>query len=130
MFVLDTNTLIYFFKGTGNVAPHLLSHSPRTIGIPAIVLYELSVGIEKSIQPRKRRAQLNELLSVVSLLPFGDQEARKAAKIRVQLERQGTPIGPIDILIAATALVRNAVLVTHNTLEFERIAGLQLEDWY
>ena len=130
MFVLDTNTLIYFFKGIGKVEKNLLSKSPKEIGIPAIVLFELEVGIGKSKSPRKRIRRLNDLISVVSVLPFGIKEAKSAAIIRVQLEKQGVPIGPLDILIGGTALAHQATLVTHNIKEFGRIEKLQVEDWY
>ncbi len=130
MFVLDTNSLIYFFKGTGNVATRLLETPPKDIGIPIIVLYELEVGIAKSTSPAKRSEQLEALISVTSVLPFGLQEAKSAAQIRVELENQGKLIGPYDILIAATALANQATLVTHNTKEFGRIKKLQIEDWY
>lgn len=130
MFVLDTNTLIYFFKGTGQVPENLLAHSPKEIGIPAVVLYELEVGLAKSTQPEKRRAQLAEMLAVVAVLPFGAVEARQAAQIRAALEQAGEPIGPHDVLIAGTALAHNHTLVTHNVQEFGRVSGLQIEDWY
>ncbi|RJP89355.1 MAG: type II toxin-antitoxin system VapC family toxin [Desulfobacteraceae bacterium] len=129
-YVLDTNTLIYFFKGLGNVSEILLSKSPREINIPSIVLFEIEVGIKKSSSPEKRKIQLKDFLSVVSIIPFGDKEAIYAADIRVDLEHKGLPIGPFDILIAATALADNATLVTHNLKEFERVNGLKIEDWY
>lgn len=130
MWVLDTNTLIYFFKGQGRVPNRLLSHSPGDIGIPAIVLYEREVGIAKSTSPRKRREQLKALTDVTRVLPFGPAEAESAARIRVNLEKRGTPIGPYDLLIAGTAQAENATLVTRNTREFGRIKKLQVEDWY
>ncbi len=130
MFVLDTNTLIYFFKGFGKVEQNLLSKSPKEIGISTIVLFELEVGIGKSKSPYKRIQQLNDLISVVYVLPFGMKESKSAALIRVQLEKQGVPIGPLDILIGGTALAHQATLVTHNIKEFGRIKKLQVEDWY
>ncbi len=130
MYVLDTNTLIYFFKGIGRVNENLLRKSPKEIGIPAIVLYELEVGIAKSAKPKKRLAQLMEIVAVTALLSFGDREAKSAAQIRAGLEKAGTPIGPYDTLIAGTALANNATLVTHNIREFKRVTKLQLEDWY
>ncbi len=130
MFVLDTNTLIYFFKGQGRVAGHLLGISPREVGIPAIVLYELELGIARSNQPRKRRSQLDAMLGAVSVLPFDREAARHAAELRVTLETGGKPIGPMDTLIAATALAAHGVLVTHNTKEFSRVKGLRLVDWF
>jgi tRNA(fMet)-specific endonuclease VapC len=129
MYALDTNTLIYFFKGMGNVAERLLSVPPKEIGISAIVLFEIELGIAKS-SSHKRRGQLREMLDSVSFLAFGEKEARSAASIRADLESKGTPIGPYDILIAGTALARRATLVTRNTDEFGRISGLSLENWY
>jgi len=130
MYVLDTNTLIYFFKGMGNVAAILLDTPPSEIGIPSIVIYELEGGIAKSTSSEKRAEQLSNLLSIVNVLPFGMREAKAASKIRVALERQGNPISPYDILIAASALTHNAILVTHNTKEFESIPQLQIADWF
>jgi tRNA(fMet)-specific endonuclease VapC len=130
VYILDTNTLIYFFKDVGNVAGILLSKSPKDISIPAIALYELEVGIAKSTKPQKRRKQLETLISRVTIFPFGAKEAEVSAMIRADLEGKGTPIGPYDTLIAGTALSANATLVTHNTKEFMRVAGLNLEDWY
>ena len=130
MYVLDTNTLIYFFKGLGNASQNLLAKSPKDIGIPAIVLYELEVGIKKSKSPQKRIKQLKDLTSSVNVLPFGKAEAQASAQIRAQLEKKGTPIGPYDILIAGTALANQATLVTHNVEEFKRIKNLNVIDWY
>ena len=130
MYVLDTNILIYFFKGAGRVSERLLEVAPKEIGIPAVVLYELEYGIARSTHPKKRQQQLGELCSLVQVLPFGSLEAKLAAAVRVKLERRGTPIGPHDLLVAATALSNNAVLVTNNTKEFSRISKLQLRNWY
>lgn len=130
MYMLDTNTLIYFFKGMGNVAHHLLHETPQNIGIPSLVLFELQVGIAKSASPKKRTAQLKEMTSIVTVFPLGEKEAGESAMIRASLERKGTMIGPYDVLIAGTALANNAKLVTHNVREFERVEGLSLEDWY
>jgi tRNA(fMet)-specific endonuclease VapC len=130
MYILDTNTLIYFFKGIGNVSTSLIDKPPKSISIPVIALFELEVGISKSTFPEKRRRQLESLVSVVSILSFGHVEAKYAAAIRADLEKQGRPIGPYDVLIAGTALANKGILVTHNTKEFARIDGLQIEDWY
>jgi len=130
MYLLDTNTLIYFFKGLGKVSERLLATPPKSIGIPAVVLYELSVGIQKSQAAEKRRTQLSRLLQTTNMVPFGPDEALASAKIRVAMEKQGTPIGPLDVLIAGTAIANSAILVTHNYKEFSRIQGLTIEDWY
>ena len=129
-YALDTNTLIYFFKGRGEVARNLLATAPADVMIPAVVVYEIETGIAKSTEPDKRKEQLAELLDIVTVLPFDVDAARKAAGIRARLERKGTPIGPMDTLIAGTALAYNTTLVTHNTAEFQRIPELQLTDWF
>lgn len=130
MYMLDTNTLIYFFKGLGNVSKRVLAVPPNQIAIPSVVLYELEVGIARSSSPKKRRKQLEDFTSLVEVLSFGTEEARAAALIRVGLEKKGKPIGPYDILIAAVAMANQGILVTRNTGEFGRIKGLQLENWY
>ena len=129
-YLLDTNTLIYFFKDIGKVAETLLSKSPKNISIPSIVLYELEVGIAKSNNPEKRKKQLEALTSRITVQPFTSREAEAAAMIRADLENRGIPIGPYDTLIAGTALSLNATLVTSNTREFQRVVGLSLEDWF
>lgn len=130
MFALDTNSAIYFFKGKGRVAERLLATPFDQLALPLVVLYELEVGLAKSRNPERRRAQVEELAYLVRVLPFGRVEARAAARIRAALEARGTPIGPIDTLVAGTALYHGAILVTHNLEEFGRVQGLELEDWY
>ncbi|MEQ6342616.1 MAG: type II toxin-antitoxin system VapC family toxin [Gammaproteobacteria bacterium] len=130
MYLLDTNTLIYFFKGQGRVAERLLSTSPMEVAVPTLVIYEIEVGIAKSAQPVKRRRQLAELLSVIKVVPFDQAAASAAAGVRAALEGRGHPIGPLDTLIAGTAIAQRAILVTHNTREFKRVPKLFLADWY
>ena len=130
MFALDTNSVLYIFKNQGRVADRLLETPHAEVAIPAVVLYELEVGLAKSASPQKRREQLSRFLDTVSILPFGVQEAKSAALVRARLERLGTPIGPIDNLIAGTALSHRATLVTRNLREFERVEGLSLDNWY
>ena len=129
MYILDTNTLIYFFKGVGNVADNLLAVSPKDIGIPAVVLYELEYGISKSTSPQKRTKQLEELCALIEVLAFGNEEARTSATIRASLEKKGTPIGPYDVMIAGTVLSKQGILVTNNTKEFRRVPKLRIIDW-
>ena len=129
-FVLDTNTLIYFFKGVGKVKNRMLSAPPSEIALPTIVLFEIELGIVKSSSPQKKISQLKDFTSLVNVIPFGQAEAKTAAQIRAKLEKKGIPIGPYDVLIAACAKANNLILVTHNLKEFKRIAGLRLEDWH
>jgi tRNA(fMet)-specific endonuclease VapC len=129
VYILDTNTLIYFFKGIGNVADNLLAVSPKDIGIPAVVLYELEYGISRSISPKKRTKQIEELCALVEVLAFGNEEAKISATIRASLEKKGTPIGPYDVMIAGTVLSKQGILVTNNTKEFRRVPKLKIIDW-
>ena len=76
MYILDTNTLIYFFKGVGKVADNLLAVSPKDIGLPSVVLYELEYGIARSASSNKRKKQLEELCALVDVLNFGNEEAK------------------------------------------------------
>nr|WP_241829435.1 PIN domain-containing protein [Desertifilum tharense] len=87
MYVLDTNTLIYYFKGQGQVAHNLANVVPQAIIISTIVLFELQVGIAKSASPTRRIQQLQQLLNQVNLVPFDRQQAIAAATIRAQLEQ-------------------------------------------
>jgi len=130
VFALDTNTLICFFKGAGRVGEHLRKTSPREIGIPSVVLYELEVGIALSPQRENRRRALDGLLQATRVLPFDDAAARAAATLRRNLEQAGTPVGPVDTLIAGTAVAHSAILVTHKAGEFSRVRGLKTVDWF
>ncbi|MEG4112810.1 MULTISPECIES: type II toxin-antitoxin system VapC family toxin [unclassified Microcoleus] len=127
---MDTNTLIYYFKGQGQVAQNLANVSPQEIVVSTIVFFELQVGIAKSNSPAKRTQQLQQFLSRVNVIPFDRDAALAAATIRAQLEQQGTPIGPMDVLIAGTAVALQATLVTHNVKEFSRVSELAIVDWY
>jgi len=130
MFALDTNTLVYFFKGTGNVKDRLLATPPRDVAIPAVVVYELEAGIWQSATPEKRRRQLDEFLAFTTILPLDRKSSSAAAEVGAALKKRGAAIGPMDTLIAGTAMAHGATLVTRNTGEFKRVAGLKLIDWY
>lgn len=129
MFALDTNTLIYYFKDVGGVALRLRHCVPSQIGIPVIVLYEIETGIAKSLQAQKRRKQLGLLLAATGVLPFDHAAARQSAVLRATMEAAGTPLGPMDTLIAGIALAHRATLVTNNSREFGRVAGLKIDNW-
>ena len=130
MFAIDSNTLICYFKGEGRVMARMSARAPSEIGIPVIVLYELETGIAKSQQPQKRRKQLDALLAVTKILSLDRAAARRSASLRATLEKAGTPLGPMDFLIAGIALAQDATLVTRNSGEFSRVAGLRTVDWY
>jgi tRNA(fMet)-specific endonuclease VapC len=101
-----------------------------TIGIPTVVLYELWYGIRKSARPRENASALATFLTLdVTPWPFEPNDAEEAGEIRAALERTGKPIGPYDVLVAAQARRRGAVLITANQREFIRVPGLKSENW-
>lgn len=93
-----------------------------------MVAGELLLGAEKSAKANAR-GEANAFLTRHAILPFGDAEMREYARLRAGLEQAGTMIGGEDLIIAATALVAGATLVTHNVREFSRVPGLSLVDW-
>ena len=103
---------------------------PSDLAVPAVVAYELEAGTLRSRNPVLRRRELERLLSFLPILPFDLRAANRAARVRFELEKTGEKIGPLDTLIAGTVLAYGATLVTHNTREFSRVPGLQLEDWF
>lgn len=132
MLILDSNTISYYFRGDPQVVPRLQALRPADLGIPAIVEYELRYGLLRLAHEAaaSRLAALVQLLQPVQLLSFDSKCASHAARIRVALEAAGTPIGPHDTLIAATALRHQATLVTRNVREFSRVPGLQWLNWH
>jgi tRNA(fMet)-specific endonuclease VapC len=132
MLILDSNTISYYFRGDPLVVPRLQALSPADIGVPAIVEYELRYGLLRLPQDATtpRLMALAQLLRPMQILPFDSECAAMAAQLRATLEHLGTPIGPHDLLIAATALRHQATLVTRNVREFARVPGLQWVNWH
>ena len=132
MLVLDSNTISYFFRGDPLVTPRLQALRPADLGVPAIVEYELRYGLLRlpQVAAAPRLTALTQLMRPMHLLPFDSECAAIAARIRADLEAAGTPIGPHDTLIAATALRHQATLVTRNVREFSRVPGLQWVNWH
>jgi tRNA(fMet)-specific endonuclease VapC len=130
VFVLDTNTVLDYFKGKGRVPERLLATLPSEIALPAISAYEVWVGVLGSQNPKRRREQFEAFLSAVEILPFDAEAGMRAAELRHYLERKGEAIGPLDTLIAAIALAHGGVLVTRNLREFSRVPGLKTVNWY
>jgi tRNA(fMet)-specific endonuclease VapC len=130
LYALDANAIIHVFKGKGAVGAKMAQISPGRIAIPSVALFEVERGVLGSQNVQRRMAQLNGLIAVCRILPFDERAASIAAQVAEELGRKGIPIGPMDTLIAATALANTATLVTHNTAEFSRVPGLQIEDWY
>ena len=129
-YLLDTNTCVRYLNGRSpEVFQHLNATPESDVCVCSIVKLELRYGALRSEYVEKTLAQQEKFLNRYKSLPFDDGAHVFAAKIRADLARAGTPIGPYDLLIAAIALANNLIVVTHNTAEFGRVIGLQLEDW-
>jgi tRNA(fMet)-specific endonuclease VapC len=130
IYCLDTNICVYAIKDSHpGLKARLQLLPPQLLAVPTMVKAELLYGAERSSQSARNRLGLEEFLGPFSILPFDDAATLHYARIRDHLERIGKPIGSEDLVIAATALSNGAVLVTHNTREFDRIPGLVVEDW-
>ena len=130
MYMLDTNICIYAIKNKPeHVLERLKSNIHHGLCISAITLAELQHGVEKSAQPEKNTTALLQFLSILSVLPFDDLAAVEYGKVCAYLQRQGTPIGTMDMLIAAHARSEDLILVTNNVREFERVPELKIENW-
>lgn len=130
IFLPDTNAWIRFLNpGANHVKEHFLSLDPSVIRICSVVRAELYYDAMKSSRAAENLSLLDGLFVNFESLSFDDDAARKYGEIRSTLARIGTPIGPNDLMIASVASVHKAVVVTHNTLEFSRVTGLQIEDW-
>lgn len=129
-YLLDTNTLIYAYRGQGRCREQLALARPADLALSSVVVFEIEYGLAKSTNPVRLRTYLTQVQARCAALNWCEQSATKSAQLRAHLERQGQVIGPYDLLIAGSALAHNLTLVTHNTREFERVPGLRLEDWY
>lgn len=129
-YLLDTCVLSDFVKGEPGTQSRLRSTLPSEIYVSAVTVMEVRYGLKINPQQAVRIGTvMNDLLNAATIVPFDSLVANCAADIRGQLKIAGTPIGAYDVLIAATALQRSLVMVTANVREFERVAGLQLENW-
>ncbi|MGC9452549.1 MAG: type II toxin-antitoxin system VapC family toxin [Oceanipulchritudo sp.] len=127
---LDTNTVIYYLKGSyPGLAARLRSVPPRRIVVPEIVRAELLYGVAKSRDTERNRQRVEAFLAPLTLLPFAGAAVEHYADIRADLERRGELIGPNDLIVAATCRAHGATLVSRNTGEFSRVTGLQVVDW-
>lgn len=133
MIFLDTNVVVGLLNGR---EPRLRRRYDvaRWAGAPlalsTVALFELRYGAANSARPEANARVLDAFLDeALRVIPFAAEDAAEAGAVRAELRRQGTPIGPYDVLIAAQARRAGAILVTANTGEFTRVAGLGLEDW-
>ena len=129
-YMLDTNICIYAIKNKPQcVFMRLQEHAPSEICISSITYAELVHGVEKSRAVEKNRLALALLLSNIEIIDFDSSAAEEYGRIRAELERAGTPIGPLDMMIAGHAKSLEYTVVTNNTKEFMRVNGLKLENW-
>lgn len=129
-FLQDTNACIGFLRGRNRrLIAQWQAVKANEFALCSVVVYELRHGAERSANPAAEHAKLDAFVSPFVSLPFDDVCAVCCAKIRATLEGFGGPIGPHDLQIAAVALNHGLTLLTHNTREFGRIAGLKMEDW-
>lgn len=129
-YMMDTNICIYAIKNKPeSVIRKILSQNPEYLCISVVTYAELMHGVEKSQAVEKNRIAMSLFLSAITVLDFDGEAAEVYGQIRAELERKGTPIGPMDLLIAGHARSQGLILVTNNTREFARVTGLRIEDW-
>ena len=129
-YMLDTNICIYIMKNKPEkVLRRFKEELNNGIGISSITLAELEYGMKHSSNPAQNERALLRFLVPLSVLPFGAGAASEYGAIRTFLQNNGTPIGPLDMLIAAHAKSEGLVMVTNNVREFERVPGLEIENW-
>lgn len=129
-YMLDTNMCIYAQKNIPQVIEKMKNNFQYGVAISSITLAELEFGVQASANVEKNTIALYKFLSILEILDFDSNAATEYGKIRADLKKKGTPIGNMDMLIAAHAKSEDLIVVTHNTREFERVEGLQLEDWF
>ena len=128
-YLLDTNACIHHLKFKDSPVTHRLNHEILVTAISSVTRSELFFGAMMSNRPTESLRQQQVLVRLLTCLSFDQQAALIHGKIRSQLQRAGTPIGPYDSQIAAVALAYDLILVTHNVREFERVENLKIEDW-
>lgn len=128
-FLLDTDTCIYALKQDRSVLRQLLSTNREEVAVSVITEAELRTGAAKSIAPVKTLRLIENFLRPLAILDFTSDDAVVYARVRAKLERAGTPIGPLDTLIASQAVARKLTLVSNNEREFGRVGELRIENW-
>jgi tRNA(fMet)-specific endonuclease VapC len=129
-YLLDTNTCIRYINGRApQIRDHMRTVSDADIAVSAVTQGEMYTGSAKSQTPQRSRAKQDAFFIRFAGLPFDEAAADAFGRIRARLEQAGTPIGPYDMQIAATAVVHGLIVITHNTAEFGRVEGLKIEVW-
>jgi tRNA(fMet)-specific endonuclease VapC len=130
MFLLDTNACIHLLRNTSRrLLDRFQQYERSEIKLCSVVKAELFYGAHRSAQREANLVLLQRFFTLLESLPFDDESADHYGRIRGELERAGTTIGPNDLMIASIARAHELVLVTHNTNEFSRVSNLQIEDW-
>lgn len=128
--LLDTNAVIALIaRRSEPLLRRVEASEPGALAISSIVAHEFYFGAFRSQKVEFNLETLRLLFTDLEILDLDQEDARAAGEIRAELARRGTPIGPYDLLIAGQAMARGLPLVSSNTAEFQRIAGLRLEDW-
>jgi tRNA(fMet)-specific endonuclease VapC len=128
-YLLDTNILIYVVKNRPVAARERFTRFHGQMGMSSVTLMELVYGAEKSAAPERNLREVEGLAARLEVLPFDPVAATHTGRIRAELARAGTPIGPYDQMIAGHARSLGLTLVSNNLREFERVPGLLLENW-
>ena len=130
MYLLDTNICIFAMKNTyPALSQKLFRIPPSEIFVSSITVGELEYGSSKSKWGERTRNIMNLFLAAYTILPFDQDDAAVFGRIRAELAKAGSPIGPYDLQIAAQGIAKGLTVVTHNTGEFSRVSGIALEDW-
>ncbi|NQU40210.1 MAG: type II toxin-antitoxin system VapC family toxin [Lentisphaerae bacterium] len=129
-FMLDTNTCVELIRERDDrILRRMKRRSPDALCVSSVTLSELEYGAAKSANPEKNRLALAEFMTPICVASYDDVVAPVYGRIRAELERGGTPIGPLDTMIAAHALALGLTVVTGNEREFRRVAGLKVQNW-
>lgn len=128
-YLLDTNVVVQFLTRRSESVVARFEIESGDFCLCAPVKAELLFGAHNSARVEENLRYFNEFFQTLPSLSFDDAAAEQYGQIRAALQKAGTPIGPIDLLIAAIARANSLILVTHNSAEFQRVAGLELEDW-
>ncbi len=128
-YMLDTNIAIYTIRNRPREVRRKFVAQQGRMCISTVTLMELIYGAEKSAQPGRNLQDIEGFASRLTVLPYDREAAMHTGRIRAELARAGTPIGPYDQMIAGHARSRGLIVVTANTDEFMRVPGLSIEDW-
>lgn len=130
MFLLDTNTVSDYLKGSGRVGERFRQVPAGQITISSVTAYELFCWAEHARWGVRRVRALDAFVAALETVRLDLAEARTAAILRARMEQQGNPLGPLDHLIAGIAVHHNMTLITRNLAEFKRVPGLRIENWH